>query len=75
MIIRHMLFILNSEFSVSDELFENAMIIIKNDKDIGAVYCATECVTTLEIECGDSFLFSDKHFYCRCYKSWRRHHR
>lgn len=55
MIIRHMLFILNSEFSVSDELFENAMIIIKNDKDIGAVYCATGCVTTPEIECGAPF--------------------
>lgn len=35
MIIRHMLFILNSEFSVSDELFENAMIIIKTIKILG----------------------------------------
>ncbi len=55
MIIRCMLFILNSEFSVSDELFENTMIIIKDDKDIRTVYCATGCVATLEIECGDPF--------------------
>lgn len=41
MIIRHRLFILNGEFSVSDELFENTMIIIKDDKDIRTVYCAT----------------------------------
>ncbi len=54
MIIRHRLFILNGEFSVSDELFENTMIIIKDDKDIRTVYCATGC-TTLEIECGDPF--------------------
>lgn len=44
MIIRHRLFILNGEFSVSDELFENTMIIIKDDKDIRTVYCATGCV-------------------------------
>lgn len=44
MIIRHMLFILNSEFSVSDVLFENTMIITKDDKEIRAVYCATGCV-------------------------------
>lgn len=55
MIIRHRLFILNGEFSVSDELFENTMIIIKDDKDIRTVYCATGCVATLEIECGDPF--------------------
>ncbi|SUF55665.1 Uncharacterised protein [Salmonella enterica] len=55
MIIRDMLFILNNEFSVSDELFENTMIIIKDDKDIRAVYCATGCVTTMEIECEHRF--------------------
>ncbi|SQH38921.1 Uncharacterised protein [Salmonella enterica] len=37
MIIRHRLFILNGEFSVSDVLFENIMIIIKDDKDIRTV--------------------------------------
>lgn len=45
MIIRHMLFILNSEFNVSDVLFENTMIITKDDKDIRSVYCATGCVS------------------------------
>lgn len=44
MIICYRLFILNGEFSVFDELFENIMIIIKDDKDIRMVYCVIGCV-------------------------------
>lgn len=54
MIIRTILFILNSEYSVSDGLLENT-IIIKDDKNIRVVYCDTECITATKIECGEPF--------------------
>lgn len=54
MIIRTILFILNSEYSVSDGLLENT-IIIKDDENIRVVYCDTECITAMKIECGEPF--------------------
>lgn len=38
MIIRERLFILNSEFSVSDELFDSTMIIIRDAANIWFIY-------------------------------------
>lgn len=61
MIIRHRLFILNGEFSVSDELFENTMIIIKDDKDIRTVYVLQD-VYHIRNRMRRPILISDKHF-------------
>ncbi|SQJ09209.1 Uncharacterised protein [Salmonella enterica subsp. enterica serovar Thompson] len=61
MIIRHRLFILNGEFSVSDELFENIMIIIKTIK-ISERYIVLQDVYHIRNRMRRPILISDKHF-------------